>query len=335
MKIKLSLLLIPIILFINCTSTIEPEDGYPFAIYFLKNNLLKIDDVHNTNIDSLKLKSTPWLINEDLEFYDWSSHCLYINKNKDHFITGWDTVKIEDQLFNNNYVNKPFVVLSNNIRVYIGYYHSDLYSQCFWPYPMIFDLYYDRYLHDVIMLNWIVSFTNSPLNNSQIRSSLNSCNLYRAGIEIILDQSNLNSLKVIDNADTSTIEYSYTIVNNDEDDLYILDPDKSGGDIFHLFTNGINFKNIDTGEILYSKYKDVYSLPNLKYWSYDWFIKLESMSSITRKVMLKGYPRFPKGEYQVELSFSNPPYVNRTDSRFDNGRYWLGVTKSNKALWIY
>lgn len=58
------------------------EDKFAFAIYFLQDDDLKMKDVYNKNMNVLKLSPAPWLSDKDIRFYDWSSHCIYLKREK-------------------------------------------------------------------------------------------------------------------------------------------------------------------------------------------------------------------------------------------------------------
>lgn len=331
-RISLTISSILVLLFIGCSPINEPEGGYPFAIYFLRNSNLDIMDVCNTDLGSLNLKSEPWISSEDIEYYDWASHCMYLSNNKSYYIPEWnesDSVK----LFPKRWANKPFVVVSNGNRCYLGYFFATLYYYYDPLFPSIVDVGYNSHgPSDIIMFYWNRSNVDNPLNNSEVKEALINSNLLHEGIQITLDN---NTIRVLENKDTSTIIYTFTITNNDEDDLYILDPDKTGGEIFHYFTDGPVLYNIQNNKIYYSMYKEKYQPPSIYYWSPNWFTKIESMESIQRTVVLKGYPQFPSGEYVISLNYNHPICIKKEDMILADGRYWFGSTRSNSITWIY
>ena len=60
------------------------KKDYPYAIFFLKDTNLTFEEAANKNITLDDLADTPWLTQDDIQFYDWSSHCIYLKKNKDY-----------------------------------------------------------------------------------------------------------------------------------------------------------------------------------------------------------------------------------------------------------
>ncbi len=79
-----------LLLFIGCQSEdnlINPAEDSTFGIYLLKDRTLSIGQIQNKNIDELELESKPWLASTDIDFYDYSSHCIYLKKDKSEFFT--------------------------------------------------------------------------------------------------------------------------------------------------------------------------------------------------------------------------------------------------------
>ena len=71
-----------LLLSIGCQDNVtNPTEDSTFGIYLLKNRTLNIQDIQNFNINELELESTPWLASTDIDFYDYSSHCIYLKKD--------------------------------------------------------------------------------------------------------------------------------------------------------------------------------------------------------------------------------------------------------------
>ncbi len=336
MRMRNLIFILVLTLLWNCERNRNPiapdANDLAFAIYFLQDANLKMKDVNNKDIEKLKLAQAPWLYDKDIRFYDWSSHCIYLKKDKAHFFPNWENNKFNE--FPPEWADKPFMVVENGNRCYMGYFSSAL-SQ-YWIAPEISDGTNSGYPSDVLCIEWIWLYHNSPQNHPDVRKSLINAGLYHGGISVTFDTTDANTLRMIENADTSTISYKFTITNNDEDNLYIIDPDKTGSDLFHRFTNGPDFKNIETGKLYESMWKTIIKLPSIDYWSQEWFTKLESGHSIQRTVILKGYPYFPTGEYLFEFRFCGPVIsMNKKIRELTDGRYWLGPTRSNILVWNF
>jgi len=242
---KLILIMILTLLW-NCERNKNPlssygENDFAFAIYFLQNDELKMKDVYDKDLSELKLSLMPWLWDKDIRFYDWSSHCIYLKRDKTNYFPNWENNKFNE--FPPEWADKPFIVVANGKRCYIGYFEHSALSHL-WPAPTITDGYNSGYPSDVLFMDWMWLYHDYPQNHPDVKKALIKAGLYHGGISVTFDTTDVNTLRMIENADTSNISYKFTLSNNDEDDLYVIDPDKTDSDLFHLFTNGLTFQNI-------------------------------------------------------------------------------------------
>ncbi|MFB0516048.1 MAG: hypothetical protein ACETWG_05520, partial [Candidatus Neomarinimicrobiota bacterium] len=106
---------------IGCDTT-EPEDESDFALYFLANDSMGTYEAMQQGISRLELELEPWLSEKDIEFYDFSTHFIYLKTDKGDFFEGYD----EDNRINFLLVDKPFVVVAGGSRCYIGSLHDPL-----------------------------------------------------------------------------------------------------------------------------------------------------------------------------------------------------------------
>jgi hypothetical protein len=78
-----------IIFILGCSKKDEPLstnglEGH-LAIYFLEDSSITGTQVTQTEINRYNLKKNPWLTNDDIQFYDFSSHCIYLKGDKSQF----------------------------------------------------------------------------------------------------------------------------------------------------------------------------------------------------------------------------------------------------------
>lgn len=339
MRLKVQTFMIILTILISCEKNNNPlspcsKSDYVFAIYFLRDDNLKMKDVYDKSLSELRLSLVPWLYDKDIRFYDWSSHCIYLKEDKTHLIPDWENKRYN--AFPPEWADKPFVVVANGTRCYLGYLERALSPSPLWIAAQISDIMNDMYPLDVLFIEWIWLYHDYPQNNPNVKNALMKAGLYQGGISVTFDTTDANTLRMVENADTSTISYKFTITNNDEDNLYIIDPDKTGSDLFHWFTNGLTFQNIETKKIYEARWRKHVTPPSLDYWSPDWFIKLESGQSIQRTVILKGYPYFPTGEYIFEFRYDGQIIgMEKEEREIEDGRYWLGPTRSNILVWNF
>lgn len=290
-----------------------------FAFYFLNDPNIKIKQILNSDFDNLELEKSPWLKSSDINFYDWSSHCIYLKKDKSYYFPSFESFNFES-LYKLSWIHKPLLIVAGNKRCYPCYFFSVISSDRY-PYPYILDYDIIQYPKNVIHLEWPYTFAADIRDNKIVKEVLSDHFLLRDGIDIKIDSL------WIENADTATVRYKITITNNDSDNLYIIDPDKTGTNLFHYFNNGPVFFNSTNNSIYGSTYKKIYSLP-LETFEHDWFIKIESKKAITRIISLKGYPYFPSGNYYCVLNYTSPNSLYKKKLQLADGRYWVGPTRS-------
>lgn len=239
-KLFISTAFLILIFIISCSKGLNPVESPQdtthiklndsFAIYFLKDTTIKIYQIIDMNINDLEIDTVAWLTNDDIEFFDYSSHCIYLKKDNSYFFPDYKPF-YELPI---SWIDKPFVVVANMKRCYIGYMLSILssnYSTV--PYIQDFDVYF--YPKDIIHIDWIYPFANDKRFNNDVRVGLIKTNLLHEGISITIDSIWINNKL---SPDTSTIGFIISVTNNDADNLYVLDPDKTGIALLNYYTQG-------------------------------------------------------------------------------------------------
>jgi len=292
------------------------NEGPALAIFFLENSSLTGYQASQLDLDLLVLRKEPWLTSNDVQFYDFSSHCIYLKADKSQFFatdTGGHFV------FDPVLIDKPFVVVANGEKCYLGSLHSGLLSTLP-PGPYVDELDVGFYPEDVLHISRFWGSETDVRGDSRIKDALISVGIYRGGIA--LDLENVN---VLENNDTSTIEYTFRTANIDRDNLCVIDPNKMGTELFHYFTNGVVLQG--NNRLYQSEYKKV-TTPATS-WDPAWFVEIPAGSFIERTVKLKGYPRMLPGVYRCKLTFDGPK-VRKGDRYLSGGRIWLGDVVSNR-----
>jgi len=295
--------------------------AYGFAPNFKKD--LKIYAVCDKELDKLELASTPWLTNEDIRFYDWSSHCMYLKKDKMelkkylHYNDGWN----EPYLW-----SKPYIVTSYQKRCYMGYF--SVFCSTLYLLPMIdVSIHILGYPEDVLSSWWIYLYRDDIRNNEDVRKALIQQNLFHGGISVALDTTHfiLTTNKTVD---TTTVEYTIKITNQDQDNLYILDPELMKKELFFYFYNGLAFYNINNDKLYYAIDSSKTPVPNYYSWYAEWFIKLAPGQTINRTIK-QNYSNLPSGRYIFQTAYTSPILTMEKEVReISDGRYWLGKCKS-------
>jgi len=316
---RYSLITTLLFLIISCTdrNATEPTGESDFALYFLADSSLGAYEAMEQVITELELESEPWLSEEDIEDYDFSSHCIYLKTDKRAFFECYDEGRFVPLL-----IDKPFVVVAGGIRYYIGSIHSGALSTApTGPYMDELDVWF--YPRDVMHISRAWSSEKDVRSMDQIREALSVLGLFHGGLEI-----RLNAVSIIENASISTVQYTFTIKNIDTDNLLVLDPDLMGSSRFHYFTNGVHFWHEAT--YYYSEYKEVIQPEPFDSWQPEWFTRIAAGDSVQRTVQLRGYPRIPAGSYECYLRFSNPHRIEKESRYVTGSRYWIGEITSDK-----
>ncbi|MBP7460780.1 MAG: hypothetical protein KBA26_05790 [Candidatus Delongbacteria bacterium] len=311
----------------------DDDDAHRFAIYFLKDDTLKIKHVINQDINDLELASSPWISDQDIRYYDWSSHCIYLKKDKTSIIPGWKNKLTK--AFPEEWSYKPFVVVANGTKCYMGYFERAIsIFEKWWHTPYCSDMMNIIYPVDVLFIEWPFLYRDNPQDNPLAKKALIEAGLYHGGIEVYFDTLDYETMMMVENACTTTISYKITITNQDQDALYILDPDKCGSDNFHYYNNGPTFYDLSTEKTARAEWRNYPSL-GLDYWNPDWYTRIIPGESIKRRIELKGYPKFPCGEFLFEYRYNGNDDIEKEIREISDGRFWIGPTRSNILVWTY
>ncbi len=327
-KLVISMAFIILLLINSCSKESHPVESFQdtahtnlhdnFAIYFLKDTTIKIFQIINKNINDLEIDTIAWLTNDDMECFDYSSHCIYLKKNNSYFFPDY---KLFYQ-FPKSWIDRPFVVVANMKKCYIGYMGS-IFSSYNYPAPFIqdFDVYF--YPTDIIHIDWIYSFGHDNRYNDDVRIGLIKTNLLHEGISITID-----SLWINNSSDTSTVGFIISIANNDTDNLYVLDPDKTGVALLNYYTQGPVLYDYNN-QIYYDPiYREIKKPEPYNSFNKNWFTKIEHGKTINREIIIKGYVFIPKGNYLVSYLYNNPVQIDKSSRQLSDGRYWIGPTSS-------
>lgn len=223
--------------------SIDSKDN--FSIHFLKDLTITIDQLQNLNLSDVKFDPTPWLSSKDIEFYDYSTHFIYLKTSfKDFFPDFNDSnVNIEDWHF------KPFVVCAFKKASYAGCLHLSICSH--WRFDVfIMDRDVDENDdNDILRIgNSTPSIFAIPQSSEDVRNNINIKNalikdgIYHAGLEV-----KLNDVTILENTDTAIVQYSFTITNNDQDNLYVINSEVMDKEIFDLAITLIFIDEFDQG----------------------------------------------------------------------------------------
>lgn len=295
---KKILFLLIIIFFSSCADEdlIRQRNGNSsINIYIVKDNLLELRDT-SVNINLLELEAKPWVKAADIEFYDGSSNTFFLNT----------------EVEKSPYSGRNFVITSGSKRLLLGIFWP-MHMSSFPSFPSITpeDGFFGP--KDIIPFGTFGNFNSaSMIKNSDFVNELISEGIYKQGIAVELISLKRNN--------PSSLSYTYKVTNIDDENIYILDPDKMGSARFHYFTNGVYLNKGNK----YFQPEDLQSTPSETIHS-NWYYKLLPGRSVTRTVKSEAYHNLPQGKVNAHFSFPGPASTIKSGQwKKSDGRIWLG-----------
>ncbi len=262
-----------------------------------------------------------WITENDIEFYDFSSQLIYLNKDDILFSNPAEFFKV---------FKGPFSVQLEGREVYKGNFQPIWFSSI---YPGVSILVPGLYSNDVVHIAYydtLESDFNDPRYDPEIISAMKRSGLYRAGLSCTLNQITVTKNEMPLN--TSEIQFTFTLKNNDQTDLYILDPDLMGSQLFHYFTNGLLLISHDRKRY-YSYTGDLVSPEPWDHWETKWLFVLKKGEQITRTLGSLDYQYIYPGEYQCIFDYPGLNFqLSKKERDQANGRIWMGNIKAKTSL---
>ena len=321
MRLTISIIIILLIGTLSCSKEDDQYKIYDgFNIFLLKDENVTAHKASEQEISNLELQIRPWVSSDDIEYYDYSTHILYLNHEliiSDN--TAWDI----------SVYGKPFVVIVNGERQYLGAIWPGLSSSMFFG-PVINvapRVYPDDIIH-ISLEQYSFQQSQDLRENDEIRYALINTSKYHAGLKCTVD-----TIEILENNqenNTCTLKYTYSIKNNDVLNLYVFDPEKMGNGLFHFYTNGVYFRDENN---LYQSTTGGTSPDPWNSWELNWLSLMLSGDSITKTVIKTGYPFIPLGSYDCYFRFPSLSHQLTKEERvLPDGRIWIGELHVMKSF---
>ena len=190
----------------------------------------------------------------DFELYDSSTHILYLKASHPEF---------------KNEKRSTFSLLANGEEIYSGVFWPSYSSSLpYGPYITSFSSFYPDYTIRIEHLT-IDNEPKDPRNDPRLISELINHNLLHSGLSVMI-----NSIDIVG----SQLAFKFTITNQDESNLLILDLDKTGLNLFHYFTNGLTIRKLTHEEVFSSQIVPEIPSPRDS-WKTNWLSELKSGES--------------------------------------------------------
>ena len=246
----------------------------------------------------------------DFAFYDSSAYIFY-------FKTNHPAIQVDR--------TTSFVVMAGGEEVYQGFFLPG-YSSYLPAGPFIFSSpsFYPDY---VLKIETMILKNNiDPRNDFRFISTLRENDLLHGGLSVVIDS-------VV--SDGSDLTFAFTITSKDQSDLLIIDPDKTGINLYHYFTNGLMLRDIKDSATVFES-TIVHQEPDpWNGWKPEWLSVIRPGES---KTFVLNYPLLSPlepGNYRAHFEFPGMHYqVSKEQLIQDNGRIWLGGVNTVKKILI-
>ncbi len=322
-KVIILPVLVIILLLFNCSEQVivinsgniqQPN----FGIFLFSDDTVGTFDIQYDTLDSFVLRDDPILELDDIDFYDYSTHCLYLNKSK-------DALREKNSLFGNQ-KGTPFVFMADGERCYLGTFWNGLSSLGLnKDMPKIFAINWSYlYPEDVIYINNYVTWESEgevdQRFDDRIKSVLIDAGKYHAGIQV-----ELTDVTIVSVSDIPAVRYTIEIRNNDQDNLYVPDPVKMDGYFFY-YSCGLSLHDINDSDGYDNSLMSIYSQSPDPHdsWDFEWFTRIDSGESITREYTIIANEDIKTGEYECKLWYTGPKNINKEARNRPDGRIWIG-----------
>ena len=261
----------------------------------------------------LKMGDGSIVANSDINFYDISTHMIYLNNKV------------------------PF--LQHNDRGAISVYVDDdeIYKCSLYPLysslsPNGAFILTPHMTNDIIRINFSQALytdyeptITDPRSDERIIAALKKNNQYHEGLNCTIQSVDVANGKVILN---------FELYNPDVFNYYYLDPDKMGIGLFHYFTNGLAFWNNQYLKNYKHQETVIYPEAGIS-WKKEWLTLIESGERKNISITYNQFDNIPSGQYEMHFSFPGLKYIAQKDLVLENGRIWLGSINVEKEITIF
>ena len=249
------------------------------------------------------------LINhEDIDYYDYSTHIIYLKENHPLFQNPVDW----------ELGGMSFEVYSLEENIYSGVlfpaWWSSMPSGAYIQWPSFYPGYVIKIEFMSPPVYMKTDTTADPREDERIVEALQQYGQYHQGIALELGDIQFSS--------SGRLSFSYTLTNEDSFDYYVLSPDKMGTGLFHYFTNGLYLYNEETGWLQHQI--GVESPEPWDLWETGWLDRLNHQTSKTYRIEYDEFDQVPPGTYFFYFRFPGLTHVDQEDREGDGALIWMG-----------
>jgi hypothetical protein len=244
----------------------------------------------------------------DFELYDSSTHILYFRTDHPEFYTE---------------KSSSFKLFADGQEVYEGVFWPAYSSSL--PYGPFIQSFYSFY-QDYSLRIGFISIDNKPedpRNDPRFISALKKRDLLHSGLFVSINSVAIKGSQLI---------FKFTVSNHDKTDLLILDPEKTGPNLFHYFTNGLYLRKLTYEEVFSGNVQAETPSP-WNSWKTDWLSVLKSGDSRQFTINYAIGSAIDPGKYIAMFQFPGLAFqVDRDQLYQDKKRIWLGDVQVTEKI---
>jgi len=247
-----------------------------------------------------------------IDYYDSSAHLLYLK--------GGNSFSYSK--------SGSFSVYADGIKIYTGQMWPS-YSSYLPKGPVIpcAPSFYDSNIIPInlISITEVGKVTEDPRGDVRIVNALKKYNQYREGLS--------GEIVSIKKTSAKNIQLTLRLTNYSSVNLYYLNPDNTGINLFHYFTNGLILRNSQNK--LFKNNISIQEPPTWNDWKLNWLSVIFSKESKTITLNYSNFDSLPSGQYTAGFSFPGlKSQVKKSDLKQKSGFIWLGELPLTKSIQI-
>ena len=281
-----------------------------------KNETLNDDETGFTGGLWLKMGDNTIVCTSDIDFYDISTHMIYLKKK----ISYLEEVGYDSGILSVN-VNKD--------EIYQCSIHSSLSS--FLPQGVF--IWGPPFVKEDIIRFSFMQFLNEkfeptvkdPRNDERIIAALKKYKQYHEGLHCELQSCDYSNGKLVLNI---------VLYNPDTFNYYYLDINKMGLGLFHYYTNGPTFWDIQYTKS-YSHQETVIQPNPWDSWKKEWLSLIKSGERKKISITYTKFDKMPAGKYKMSFAFPGLDIVkSQKELVLKDGRIQMGGIEIQKDITI-
>jgi hypothetical protein len=257
----------------------------------------------------LKMGDNSIVPTSDIDFYDVSTHMIYLKKKLPYLekVDRGGSISVyvgRDKIYNCSF--HPLYLSSLPVGAYTSnprLHEEDIIRISFQPYTGIED----------------------RRDDERIIAALKRYNQYHEGLHCEIQSVQVSNGKVV---------LKFELSNPDTFDYYYLDPDKMGFGLFHYFTNGPTFQTVPYAKS-YTHQETVIRPEPWNSWKKEWLTLIKSGERKNISITYNQFESVPAGNYRMYFGFPGLNYgISQKDLTLENGRIWMGSISAEKDVTI-